>query len=129
MKNRIRSLLFGFALVALWLGYVAYTFSGAYRTRFEAKFNQVQVGDSYDRVVSLLGKPDYYCPLEQFVDTPTNGIWITTTNVVSQVEIYRVGTWDYGVEFPFIGEGRRGPVTKTVVSESKSICPGHDNKH
>ena len=36
----------GFALFAVWLAYVTYTFSGAYRTRFEAKFNQIQVGDS-----------------------------------------------------------------------------------
>jgi hypothetical protein len=121
------SLLFGFALVALWLGYVAYTFSGAYRTRFEAKFNQIQVGDSYEHMVSLLGKPDYYCPLERYVDSSTPGFM--TTDVVSQVEIYRVGTWDYGVEFPFVGEGRRGPAAKTVVSEDKTICPGRDNKH
>jgi len=127
MRLAPRPILIGFTLFALWLAYVFYTFSGAYRARFQAKFDQVKVGDSYEQMVALLGKPDHYCPLERYVDSSTPGFM--TTDTVAQVEIYRVGTWDFGVEFPWVGYEKRGPATRTVVSEGKTICPGRDNKH
>ena len=127
MRLVTRPRLIGLALFLVWLAYVAYTFSGAYRARFEAKFNKVQAGDSYDRVVSLLGKPDYYCPIDQysFAEGQINPVRAT----VAVTEIYRIGTWDYGVEFPYVGNNDHGAVARTVVSADKTICPGRDNKH
>jgi hypothetical protein len=134
----------GYVAATLFLGFIAfgvgqelykwasdaYLKSNFYRHRFEKKFEQLRPGDSHDRMLELLGPPTHYCPVSKVTAVGQQFGVYTDDETIAQDEIYRIGAYDYVVEFPVDARKTdRDGVTQTTKiwkpATSKRVRPSN----
>jgi len=115
--------------LGVWVGY---KYTPWYRDWFVARYDQIQIGDTHERMVELLGKPDHYCPVKSLEPSSDPGVMIE--HAIGKIEIYEVGEDAFGIEFPYTEDtaGSSEPKfgsAKQKMQKHLDICLGGDPKY
>jgi hypothetical protein len=120
MRWKVIGVLIGIAAVGAWTGYtLVYKHSSGYRAKVQARFQQLQLGDSYERMVQIVGShPTHHRQVQVLAAT------IGAPSQHYRDFIYRIGDTDFVARFSPSGAGRfgpmiekRGPVPTTRAAE------------
>ena len=115
MKEKVICALIGLSLFAGWMGYkIWYLNSDSYRARFAVRFERLKVNDSYEQMISLIGRaPTHYCDVEVMPEV------LSDPKQEYREFIYRIGDTDFTARFPYLGVAsyggmveKKGPVTR-----------------
>ena len=132
MRSALSTIILVIVLLGALGAWVGYKYTPWYRDWFVEKYNQIQVGDSHERMIELLGKPDHYCPVNSL--EPSSDPGVMAQHAVGKIEIYEVGEEAYGIEFPYVEEdnipigSKLGPASDKM-QKHLDICPGGDSKY
>lgn len=120
MNSKLVSIALGVLVFGGAAGYQYYLDTDLYRGRFEPKFHQLKVGDTYERMRDLLGKPNRYCPVvikdSLFGDAKVVGR--------ARYEMYRIADFDYLVHFDDADPTPASPITGLEVTGRAKRCLG-----
>lgn len=93
MKEKLKGAAAVAVVLAAMGGWMAYEDSDRYRQRFETRFNSLKVGDTYERMVDVLGKANVHCTILRF------HLDMSAPDDNSMLEVYRIAGYEYRVEY------------------------------